>query len=1208
MDCPKCQFENREGVKFCEECGAKLELDCPACKAYIPPGRKFCGECGYNLIPAKKISEKKSETESLTFPPAAEKPSSDDIPIEGERKHVTVLFSDLTGYTAMSEKLDPEEVKEITSRIFSDISKIVANYDGFIEKYAGDAVMAIFGVPKVHEDDPIRAIKAAREIHQLVDSISPAVENKIGQSISMHTGINTGLVVTGEVNVARGTHGVAGDTINLASRLSNLAKPGEILIDGDTCRQAKAHFAFERLKPIKVKGKTHAISLFRVRAGKEKVRRRGIAIQGISSPLIGLDAEFMAIKGCMNRVLDGQGGILLVIGEAGLGKSRLMTEIQNHFSKEGRGTYLTRLEGRTLSYGQGISYWPFQEILRQYAGINEDDNDIEASQKFVSRITELFAADTNEILPYLASLLTLHQKKEYSTQVKNLDGEAMARHVFLSSRRFFERVSQNQPLVLVFEDLHWADKSSMLLLEHLLPLVSQVPLLICGISRTDPKIPATRLREAAIKDYETRYTEIHLTPLSKGEIAQLMRNLLEIENLPPRMVEMIVRKSEGNPFFLEEIMRSLIDRRGVERDPSTGQWRATSVIETITIPDTIQGVIAARVDRLDKELKQVLRSASVIGRRFLYRVLHAIEQTVQEMDGYLDALQAMELIREKQRIPEVEYIFKHALVQEVTYESILLQKRRELHAQVAHAIETLFSNRLEEFYSMLAHHYAQAEVWEKAQKYLLEAGDQAERVAADAEALAHYQQAIAAYAKAFGNEWDPLQRATLERKMGGAQSRRGEHMLACEHLKQALVYLGEPLPSSRWGVWLTLLYEIVAQIGHRLLPRLFCKQTDSSVSQAVEEETYIYQLLFWAIASSYPELSLLGSLKLLNLSERSVFLPGAVIGFSQLQLSADLLSLSRLADYYGHKAVSLAENIQHEGALGTAHSFMTLHENIQGRWSAVKEHARRAVEVYGTGSYWNRSGWAYAIMSLADCNIHEGEFTKALTYAHDLMQFGENSGDREYWSWGLSRQGFAQKGLGQFQESIDSLKGAMEFFKSGSNYQWYVDCGGELGQCYLRLGDVDQALALFGECQRISVEYNLMKSPTLTRFRNGLVEAYLLAAEHRDDTESGGWLKKAAKACRVALKQGKVYPPGLPEAMMLRGRYDWLRGKPIAAEKWWQRSLALAENMGVRYDLGRTLLEIGGRLGERAYIERAEAIFTEIGAQWDLAKAQEALK
>ncbi len=673
MKCPKCQIDNPDGIKFCGQCGTELKKICPNCHFANPPQFKFCGECGHQLEEAvtRKIA-----------------PS-----IEGERKQVTVLFSDLSGYTTISERLDPEEVKKIMSQIFGEITSVVNKYDGTIEKFIGDAVMVLFGVPKAHEDDPIRAIRAAEEIHGVVGTISTQFDDEIGKPLSMHTGINTGLVVTGEVTMEKGTLGVTGDTVNVASRLSGLAKPGEILVGQDTYLQAGGYFTFEKMEPTKVKGKTEPVPVYRVVEEKVKVGHiRGLATQGISSPLVGRDAEFVAIKGCVNRLLDGQGGILSVIGEAGLGKSRLMAEICNRTDLSS----LQWLEGHTLSYGQKISYWPFQEIIRQYAEISEDDSDLEAWQKLESRITELFAADTGEILPYLARLLTLDIKGEYAAQIKYLDGEAMGRQVFLASRRFFERLAQTQPLMLLFEDLHWADESSTLLLEHLLPLVNRVPLLICGVSRPEPKTPVFRLREIAAKDFERRYTEIRLSPLSQTESAELMRNLLEIENLPFRVGQTIVDKADGNPFFLEEIMRSLIDGGAVVRDSTTGRWRATTHIETINIPDTIQGVIMARVDRLDEELKQVLRTASVIGRSFLYRILRAIEQAVKELDHHLDNLQAMELIREKQRIPELEYIFKHALVQESTYESILLQKRRELHARVAQVIETLFSDRLRE--------------------------------------------------------------------------------------------------------------------------------------------------------------------------------------------------------------------------------------------------------------------------------------------------------------------------------------------------------------------------------------------------------------------------------------------------------------------------------------------------------------------------------
>ena len=579
MKCPKCQSENREGMRFCEECGAEMELVCPGCNARIPLGKRFCGECG----------------QVLTKPVATEKEEKRVGP--GERKLVTVLFSDLSGYTAMSEKLDPEEVKEITTRIFGEAAKIVDRYEGFVEKYIGDAVMALFGVPKAHEDDHLRAIRAAREIHEIVNTVSLPSAEKIGRRLAFHSGIATGLVVSGEVNLEKGTHGVAGDTINLASRLSGVAPPGEILVGENTYLQAKGAFSFEKLEAVSLKGKAEPVTPYRLIETKP-APLRGLATQGISSPLVGRNAEIAAIKAGVNRLLDGQGGILSVIGEAGLGKSRLMAEIHRHYAHEN----LLWLEGRTLSYGQKMSYWPFREILWHYAGITEDDDESEAWKKFETSITALFPAEGREILPYLASLIGLEVKGNVGENLKHLDGESMGKQIYLSSRRFFERLAQTRPLVLVFEDLHWADESTILLIEHLFALIARVPLLICGVSRPEVNVPALRLRESALKDHERRYTEIRLSPLSPTECTDLMNNLLSIEDLPSRVRQVILQKADGNPFFLEEIMRTLIDRGAVR--PENGRWRVTSQIETITIPDTIQGVIMARIDRLDEEVKQ----------------------------------------------------------------------------------------------------------------------------------------------------------------------------------------------------------------------------------------------------------------------------------------------------------------------------------------------------------------------------------------------------------------------------------------------------------------------------------------------------------------------------------------------------------------------------------------------------------------------------
>jgi class 3 adenylate cyclase/tetratricopeptide (TPR) repeat protein len=1122
--------------------------------------------------------------------------------IAGERKFVTVMFADISGFTALAEKIDPESVRDLMNACFEQLVPIIEKYRGTVDKFIGDGVMALFGAPVTHEQDPELALHAALEMTEAL----AAFNAEHGLDFGLHFGINSGLVIAGGIGTGeRQEYSVIGDTVNLASRLGDYSERGQILVGPETYRLTNFLFEFETVKPIRVKGKTEPVQAYRVLGLRGKSTRvRWLATQGITSPLVGRDAEFAAINGCVERLLNGQGSLLSVIGEAGVGKSRLMAEVRNRIVGVSSHSPVQWLEGRTLSYGQTISYWPFQEILWQYAGITEDDSEVDAWHRLESRILTLFAENTAEVLPYLASLLTLEVKGEYTARVKYLDSEAMRRQLFLVSRRFFEQLAQTKPLVLVFEDLHWGDESSALLLEHLLPLVERVPLLICGISRPDPRTPAARLREIMAQDYTNRYTEIRLAPLSPDDSAQLMHNLLKRETLPSRVREVIVRKAEGNPFFLEEIVRSLIDTGAVVRDPTTGRWQTTAQVETVTIPDTVQGVIMARVDRLDEDVRRVLRMAAVIGRSFLYRVLRAIADTDRGLDQHLTELQVAELIREKQRLPELEYIFKHALAQEATYESVLLQKRRELHARVGQAIETLFANRLEEFYNLLAYHYAQAEVWERAHDYLLKTGDQAGRIAADAEALAHYQQAMIAYERAFGPRWKPLQRASLEHKMGEAFFRRGEHEQAMEYLQRALTYLGNPLPKSCWGVRLAILREIAQQVSHRLLPRLFLKPVGKPVSPALEEEIRLYEFIGWIDAFGNNERFLLIALRALNVSECNGFSYGVATACMALGTTCNFVSTFWLAKVHHRRAMALAEQIQHPGAVGLAYTGWTVHNMCLGDWDAATEYGQRTARIYQENG--NLHGWGYAAYMVTVALAYQGEFTQALTRCRDIVRFGREGADHQVLCWGLTTQGFIQYRLGQLDEAFTVLQEACELAERARDWVFRTWAGNELGRCDLRRGQLEQALTTLEMSQQFYIEHPT-KAMVWLPFRSGLPEAYMLAVEQSTESEKQNWLQKARCACRDALNHGKAYRGVMPEAMRLQGTYEWLRGKSTSARKWWQRSLALAEEMGQRYDLAMTHLEIGQRLGERAHLERAETIFSEIDAEWDLVQARDAL-
>jgi class 3 adenylate cyclase/tetratricopeptide (TPR) repeat protein len=1129
----------------------------------------------------------------------------------GERRVVTVLFCDVAGSTALAEQMDPEEWTMVMNDAFEFLTEPVARYGGTVARLLGDAVLALFGAPEAHEDDPQRAVAAGLAILEDIAPYRQSLQRDRGLDFNLRIGINTGLVVVGEVgSKVYGEYTAMGDTVNLAARMEQTARPGTVQITENTYKLVAPLYACRPLGGLAVKGKREPVPAYQVLGRKEKPGQlRGLTAHGIQSPLVGRDREVEIIKGAMARLLEGEGSIISIVGEAGVGKSRLLAEIRQAYQAE----RLRWLEGHALSYGRTISYWPLQEILWEYAGITEDDGELEAWRKLESGVKVLFSEDTafpgetEAILPYLASMLSLEVRGEYADRIRNLDGEAMGRRLYVAARRFFKRLALERPLVLVVEDWHWVDESSAKLIEHLLPLVEQVPLVIVGVSRPRQETQCAPLSELTAGRYPGRTAELRLARLSEGESRRLIANLLAIEELPPSVRVMIVSKSDGNPFFVEEIIRALIDAGAVARNPVSGQWRATGHIETITLPDTLQGIIVARVDRLDEAVKQVLRAAAVIGRAFLYRVLDTVRDGDRDLERHLTELQAVELILEKQRLPELEYIFKHALVQEATYGSILLGERRSLHVLVAQAIEALFEDRLEEFYGLLAYHYARAEAWENAQEYLFRAADQDGRMAADAEALAHYRQALAAYERAFGNRWDPVQRAMLSRKMGEALFRRGEGAEAFDYLQQALSLLGHSIQASTWRVRMAIVGEMIIQASHRLLPQLFLKDKVEPKIGTVEDIGRLYESMVWTSVAANPERALLIVLKMLNFSERSRFLPGTILGYSVLGFIFDTVPVFWLADYYGRKAVGLADESHHPGAPVIAFAVWAVHMNVQGRWDECLDFAQRALDIQRDKGYWHALGGSLATNNLADGNIHLANFAQALEYGRNMARFGEDSGDLNTWSLGCSRQGFAERGLGQIDAAVYSLRKAMELAATASNYLVYVDSGGDLGQCYLRLGQLEEAFSVFEDCERRTAEHNLMNSPVTTRYRNGLAEACLIAAGERAADERNGWLKKADRACSQALKQGKVYPPGMPEAMMHRGRYEWLKGKRTAAEKWWRRSLSLAEEMNVRFELGRTHLEMGRQLEDVAHLEAAVSIFTEIDSQWELAKAREKL-
>ena len=723
MQCPECQSDSPDGMKFCGKCGCTLQLICRKCNFTNPPGFKFCGKCGCEL----------SVTPTIDFPDQEKLGDAigtgdyaDDATCsapDSERKCVTVMFSDLTGYTEISEMLDPEEVKEITSTIFSELTIIIEKYDGFIEKYIGDAILAVFGAKEAFEDNSLRAIKAAREIHQYVETVSPKYEEIIGRQLSMHTGINTGLVVTGEINYQKGTHGLVGDTINTAARLMSISQPGEIIADHDSYVQTKGYFEFDTLNPVKVKGKVEPIKIYLVGDALQTPKKLH-RLHGLRAELIGRSIEMQILQDAAESLEQGKGSVVSICGTAGTGKSRLVHEFRKVLSQG----EIQWFNANAYPYTQNMPYYPLIDLLTKAFDIKEGDNSEVIKLKIESGLEGLLGESPKKA-PYIGSLFSI----DYS-EIKEVSAEYWKDRLYVAIGDVLEALTSTAPTVICLEDMHWADPSTIELVRKLVSNLSTPLMMIC-IYR--PVI--TIFTDFEINTFPIEYMELRLRDLSPSESQEMICSLLKTDQIPKELRVFIRNSIDGNPFYVEELINALIDSGALSK--RSGQWVLTKTIDDSYFSMNIQGVIAGRIDRLGRVTKRILQEASVIGRAFLFDILQRISEAKQDIDKSLVTLERLDLIRAKSIQPTLEYIFKHALTQEIVYNGLVKSERKLIHEKIGNVIEILFQDRLPEFYETLAYHFARGESVSKAVDYLVKSGEKCLARYAVEEAHQHFRKA-----------------------------------------------------------------------------------------------------------------------------------------------------------------------------------------------------------------------------------------------------------------------------------------------------------------------------------------------------------------------------------------------------------------------------------------------------------------------------------
>ena len=637
----------------------------------------------------------------------------------------------------MAEQLDPEEWAEIMNDAFQYLTGPIERYEGTVARLMGDAMLAFFGAPVAHEDDPQRAVLAGLDIVGGVGAFREEITREYGLDFNVRVGINTGPVVVGEVGTEfAGEYTAMGDAVNLASRMEQSAEPGTVQVAENTYALIQPLFDFEPLRPVEVKGKAEPVPAFRVKGPKaEPGRVRGI--EGLSAPLVGRDGEMDTLRRIFSELREGRGQIVCMIGEPGLGKSRLIDELRAEWqgAANGRSTWI---ESRGISFDTSRPYGQLLQRVQQLFGVREDDPQDIVMEK-LSHSLEGYPQDLHVLVRRAVEILLAISSESEGPQ---LEGEALKRELFDAVTRAWRRLASDRPTVMVFDDMHWVDPASAELLRHLFQLTDEVPILFLCATRPERQSPAWQVKQLAETDYPHRYTELALSPLSSDDSDTLVSSLLAISDLPPRLRRMILEKTDGNPFFVEEVVRTLIDSGAVVRDESGAHWRAATKVEEIAIPENVQALITSSFDRLESEVRSTLQMASVIGRSFYYKVLKIVSDTASQLDRQLSTLQRVELIREAARVPELEYMFRHELTRDAAYNSILRRRLRQFHRRVGEAIEELFTDRVEEQASRLAHHFDEGRDFEKALKYYTLAADAAARLYANVEANTQYARAI----------------------------------------------------------------------------------------------------------------------------------------------------------------------------------------------------------------------------------------------------------------------------------------------------------------------------------------------------------------------------------------------------------------------------------------------------------------------------------
>lgn len=1182
MKCPRCQFENPMGMDACLSCDHGLVKDFAFSPALPQPPPSYTP---FHL--RRDILTRKSA-------------------LEGERKIVTVLFADVVDSVVMFENRDPEDAHEIMDGCFRILGQVIHRNKGTINQFTGDGVMALFGAPVAQEDHALRACDAALDVQMAISKYAARVFRQFNVRFKMRIGLNSGLVVVGAIgSESRMDYTADGDTTNLASRLEGLASPGKIIVAENVYRRARTQYLFESLGKRKIKGKRERQGIYEL-VGRRP--RRPIDTQRmIRSEMIGRGSELDRLEHHVRMAQRGEGAIVNIVGEAGVGKSRLVAELKRRKRIED----IHFFEGRALNIGQNLSFYPITAIFKAWAGIQENDSEKAALVKLEAAIKGVFPEQSDEICVFVAVMMGFKLRERQTARIAGIEGEALEKLIHKSIADLLSRVTQRSTVVLIIEDLHWSDTSSLNLLTSLFRLTKNHHLLFINVFRPLYNETGERLLGFVAENHPGCHHEIYVQPLDPTQSGRLMDNLLKTSDLSDKLRERIVMRSDGNPFFIEEVIRSLIDRGLVVLKNKA--FRLTREVESIVVPSTIKEILQSRIDRLDEDTKSLVKTAAVIGRVFFPEILQSVYKPSAVMDEKLQYLQRIQFVRRRKRRGQIHYIFKHTLMQETAYESILLKNRRELHLKVAESMEKVFDERINEFYGMLAYHYSKGNCLEKAEVYMVKAGREAMNSSGSREALNYYKEALNIYTSSCRKSTEREKVVMFEKNIALAFYNCGQYEEAIRYFDKALNYYWGNLPEHPAVV----VYRMVGGILHLLVALYLPFLKFKNVPTKTERDTIeLYYKKCQALIILSPRRFFVESFYFYRRFTRFDFtrVPNGAAKF--ISASA-LFTFTGLSHGLGQKIINVAKGklvSSDERQMITHDLLQTSLNYFSGRWDAIQRHKNALVsrnlaigEVWSASLHYYWHGFPYLYQgNIKDCaHVVERLEEIVMIYGNDLSRL-------LYFilktKWLVETRCLAA--------AAEVCEKGIAFMQRRGFPLSLID----LYTCRISIdllnGDAEGAERQLKKADKIRSDMDANPSQLCNFFKSQLeyyLDRYVNALESDSSAKSKKYRQRALKSGRQLRKISRKTVQHRTVGLQLVGTCYWFSRQPGKAFKWWRRAVYEGNRIGARLELSRCYCEIGKRLfsapdGYRrfdgmdsmAYLEKARQMFLEMGLASDL--------